>query len=123
MSSIENEIQNSVLEIYEDLLGTVWAKILPTLGTVTVVTIVQRAVNRTSKAHPILIHLDVSDSGLSFEKIREHLGEADRDELRNSFKDLIANLFDILAKLTGNIIVKQLIKEVDGLALDADNPQ
>ncbi len=117
---IESQIKTSVLEIYEDLLRTVWAKIVPTLGTVTVVTIVQRAIDRTSKEHAVLAYLTVTDAGLSFDKIGEHLGDEERVELREAFKDLIANLFDILAKLTGNIIVKQLIKEVDGLDISAE---
>ncbi len=117
---IESQIKTGVLEIYEDLLRTVWAKIVPTLGTVTVVTIVQRAIDRTSKEHAVLAYLTVTDAGLSFDKIGEHLGEEERGKLREAFKDLIANLFDILAKLTGNIIVKQLIKEVDGLDISAE---
>ena len=117
---IESQIKTSVLEIYEDLLRTVWAKIVPTLGTVTVVTIVQRAIDRTGQDHQVLTYLMVTDTGLSFDKIGEHLGEQERTELREAFKDLIANLFDILAKLTGNIIVKQLIKEVDGLDISSE---
>lgn len=116
---IENQIKTGVLEIYEDLLRTVWAKITPTLGTVTVVTIVQRAIDRTSKEHPVLTYLTVTDAGLSFDKISKQLDAEERTEMREAFKDLIANLFDILAKLTGNIIVKQLIKEVDGLDISA----
>ncbi len=112
---IESRIKNGILEIYEDLFQTVWAKIVPTLGTVTVVTIVQRAIDRTGRDHQVLTYLMVTDAGLSFDRIRERLGDEERTELREAFKDLIANLFDILAKLTGNIIVKQLIKEVDGL--------
>lgn len=118
---IEGQIKNSVLEIYEDLLRTVWAKIVPTLGTVTVVTIVQRAIDRTGKDHPVLNYLSAAENGLSFDLIREHLGDEERVELREAFKDLIANLFDILAKLTGNIIVQQLIKEVDGLELSPED--
>ncbi len=51
---IESRIKTSVLEIYEDLLRTVWAKIVPTLGTVTVVTIVQRAID-SRPLHPIMV--------------------------------------------------------------------
>lgn len=112
---VERELKSGILNIYEDLLMTVWAKILPTLGTVTVVTIIQRAISRTSPNHPSLNNLSVSEAGVSFAKLRETVGDETTDELKNGFKELIANFFDILAKLTGNIIVKQLIKEVDGL--------
>jgi hypothetical protein len=42
------------------------------------------------------------------------MGEKDKENIKDGFKDLIANLFDILAKLTGNILVDQLLKEVKG---------
>jgi hypothetical protein len=118
-NTVEYEIKTGFIDIYEDLLGTVWAKISPTLGTVTVVTIMQRAINRTSENHRVLGHLTVSETGPSFTKIREHLGQEEKDELKDGFRELIANLFDILAKLTGNIIVQQLIKEVDGLDIES----
>lgn len=120
---VEKEIKTGVLDIYEDLLSTVWEKIMPTLGTVTVVTIIQRAIDRTSKSHPVLSRLTVTESGLSFDKMRDHIDDEQRNELKNTFKELIANLFDILAKLTGNIIVQQLIKEVDGLELSTEDGQ
>ncbi len=119
-TNVESEVKSSVIEIYEDLLNTVWLKISPTLGAVTVITIIQRSIDRAAKNHPVLSHLSVDEEGLDFTEIREKIGEENRRELAGSFKELIANLFDILAKLTGNILVKQLIREVDGLDVESD---
>jgi len=33
--------------------------------------------------------------------------------LRDALKELVANLIDILAMLTGDILVRQLIKEIE----------
>jgi len=112
---VNAEIKSSVIEIYEDLLRTVWAKIVPTLGTVTVVTIMQRAISRTAAKHAVLNDLAVNDTGFVFTEIKAKLNGEDREELKNGFKELVANVFDILAKLTGNILVQQLMKEVEGL--------
>lgn len=114
---VSAEVNNGVIDIYEDLLRTVWAKIVPTLGTVTVVTIMQRAISRTAVKHPCLSDLGVSESGLSFALIRDKIGIEEKDELKNGFKELVASLFEILAKLTGNILVQQLMKEVEGLEI------
>ena len=111
----EAGILGEVLDIYEDLLSTIWAKIVPTLGAVTVVTIMNRSIRRACSDHPVLETLEISDSGLKFDDIRTKSREVDVDEIKSAFKGLVANLFDILAKLTGNILVQQLTKEVDGL--------
>ena len=116
-SQVNTEVKSGVLEIYEDLLRTVWAKIVPTLGTVTVVTIMKRAAGRTAAHHPVLNDLSVTDTGFVFTEIRARLNGEDKEELKNSFKELVANVFDILAKLTGNILVQQLMKEVEGLEI------
>ena len=116
-SQVNTEVKSGVIEIYEDLLRTVWAKIVPTLGTVTVETIMQRAISRTAARHPILNNLSVTDKGFDFSEIKAKLNGEDKEELKNAFKELVANLFDILAKLTGNILVQQLMKEVEGLEI------
>ncbi len=113
--ALEVGVLNEVLDIYEDLLSTIWAKIVPTLGVVTVVTIMRRSIGRSCSDYPVLEWLDISDSGLKFDVIRAKSSEIDNEEVKLAFKGLVANLFDILAKLTGNILIQQLTKDVDGL--------
>lgn len=114
---VSAEVKSSIIEIYEDLIRTVWAKIVPTLGTVTVVTIMQRAISRTAANHAVLNNLTVTDTGFDFSQIKAKLNGEDKGELKNSFKELVANVFDILAKLTGNILVQQLMKEVESFEI------
>ena len=109
--------KEEVLEIYEDLLKTIWDRILPTLGRVTVMAIMERALVLTKEQYPLIGHLDATPEGVSFEVLRQRLGEEERLLLREALKELIANLIDILAMLTGDILVRQLLKEIEGRKL------
>lgn len=106
--------KEEVLGIYEDLLSTIWNRIVPTLGRVTVSAIMERALALTEEMYPLLGHLQVTDEGVSFAVLHQRIGEEEWEDIHESLKELIANLIDILAMLTGDILVKQLIKEIEG---------
>jgi hypothetical protein len=57
--------------------------------------------------------LQVTREGISFRRLREHLESQDQHAIREAMKDLVANLIDLLAVLTGDIIVRQLLKDVE----------
>ncbi|MEQ8995225.1 MAG: hypothetical protein RID53_01825 [Coleofasciculus sp. B1-GNL1-01] len=105
--------KEEVLEIYEDLLGTIWHRILPTLGRVTVIAIMDRALAITQDDYPLIEHLHTTAQGIDFEPLRQRLGEEERLLLRDALKELIANLIDILAMLTGDILVRQLLRDIE----------
>lgn len=106
--------KEEVLAIYEDLLATIWNRILPTLGRVTVMAIMERALALTAADFPLVERLQVTNEGLSFDELREHVSEEERAVLREALRELIANLIDILAMLTGDILVRQLMQEIEG---------
>ncbi len=106
--------KEGVLNIYEDLFQTIWGKIVPTLGAVTTAAILKRAVHCTKSEYAVLDYLQVTEQGLVFDELRSHLGEKDRQLVLSAFKELVANLFDVLARLTGNILVDELNKLVEG---------
>jgi hypothetical protein len=106
--------KEEVLAVYEDLLQTIWNRILPTLGRVTVMAIVERSLTLTKASHPSLAPLQVTAEGLSFDALRQQVEDEERVTLRDALKELVANLIDILAMLTGDILVRQLIKEIEG---------
>lgn len=118
-ATIEREVDRGVkvevIDIYEEILTTIWEKISPTLGNITVRTICERAVLLTSERHPLLKSVAVTDEGFDFKELKSRIDEKGRVTLREGFKEIIANLFDILAKLTGNIMVDRLLQEVEGL--------
>jgi len=106
--------KEEVLEIYEELLQTIWTRILPTLGRVTVMAIMERAITLTKENFPIVERLKVSPEGLLFDDLRSSMSESDLEVIREALRELVADLIDILAMLTGDVLVQQLIKEIDG---------
>lgn len=106
--------KEEVLTIYQDLLQTIWNRILPTLGRVTVMVIMERALAITQKKYPPVRHLRVTNDGVVFAQLQQHVDEVEHEALRRALNDLIVNLIDILAMLTGNILVEQLVKEIEG---------
>ena len=68
-----------------------------------------------SDQYPFLKSVAVTDEGFDFKEMRTRVDEKDRANIREGFKEIIANLFDILAKLTGSIMVDRLMQEVEGL--------
>lgn len=110
---VDMGVKTEAVEIYEDLFRTIWGKIMPTLGAVTTAAILKRAVHRTKGEHTILDYLQVTEQGLVFDELRSQLGEKDKQLVLSAFKELVGNLFDILARLTGNILVDELNKLVE----------
>ena len=113
-SRVATGIRENIVDVYEDLFVTIWDKITPTLGAITVATIVERAVRRTAAEHEMIGLLTVNHEGVDFTQLKRVAGEKEQAALREGFKLLVANLFDILAKLTGNILVKELLKVAEG---------
>lgn len=111
---INNAHKEEVLDIYEGLLQTVWERIFPILGRVTVIAIMERAIAITKQECPFIRRLRIGPKGPVFDGLHEAAAEADIAAIRDAMRELVANLIDILAMLTGDILVKQLIKEIEG---------
>jgi hypothetical protein len=106
--------KEEVLDIYDELLKTIWNRIHPTLGRVTVMAIMERALAITQESYPVISNLRVTPEGVSFRNLGQRLKEEDSQVIREGLKELITNLIDILAMLTGDILVKQLLQEIEG---------
>jgi hypothetical protein len=111
---VDRGVKAEVVDIYEEVLLAVWAKILPTLGKITVRTIAQRALHLTAQSYAILDSMTVTDDGFDFRTLKERVDERDKAAIREALKELIVSLFDILAKLTGNVLVDRLTREIEG---------
>lgn len=106
--------KEEVIAVYHDLVQTIWDRLTPTLGRVTVAAIMERSLAATVEHYPFMTSLHVTREGVSFDALREHLDDQERDSIRDGMKDLITNLIDLLAMLTGDIIVRNLIREIEG---------
>lgn len=112
---VDRGVKTEVVDIYEEILVAIWAKIVPTLGKITVRTIAQRALHLTAQSYAILDSMTVTDDGFDFRTLKERVDERDKAAIREALKELIVSLFDILAKLTGNVLVDRLTREIEGL--------
>ena len=107
-------VKGEVVDIYEDILKTIWERIAPILGVITVVTILKRTAYRTAQEFPIINNIKFSEEGIDFTELKSRAMEEDKVLIKEIFREFIGNLFDILAKLTGNVIVGDLMKIVEG---------
>lgn len=106
----EISLKNEIINIYEDIFITIWDKVCPTLGIISIVPIFQRAILRTSEQFANLEFLEVTPEGIDFSDFKFRSMEDDKEIIKSSLNELIGNLFDILIKLTGNILVNKLMK-------------
>ena len=113
-SRLRQARQDEALAIYEDLLQTIWNRLVPTLGRVTVTAILERSIATTAERYLFVNALAVTREGVCFRALRERLDGKDEPAVRDAMKGLIANLIDLLAVLTGEIIVRRLLSEVEG---------
>ena len=110
---LNNARKQEILEIYEELLRTVWDRIQPTLGRATVIAITERALVLTREHFPVIEQLTVGPDGLVFDQLRESMGESEVSAIREALQELVADVIDILAILTGDVLVKQLVTEIE----------
>jgi len=111
-SEEEITLKNEIITIYEDIFITIWDKLCPTLGIITIVPIFHRAILRTTEQFVNLEFLKVTEEGIDFGEFKLRSAEDDKEIIKSSLNELIGNLFDILVKLTGNILVNRLMKVI-----------
>jgi len=116
METIRKE---EVVDVYASLLDKIWQRALPILGIVTVRAIYRRAIHVTARSHSLLGSLTAGDNGLNTAEMRERVGEGEKKVIRQGFEELILNLFELLAELTGEAIVNKLFAD-EMLATKAD---
>lgn len=100
------------LDLCEELLMIIWNRIQPTLGRITMTAIMERAVERTKEPYPMVAALWVSPDGISLEPLRQQT-EENGYHIRDAVMRLIANLIEILVTLTGDILVRQLLQDIE----------
>ena len=103
--------KKEVVDIYAALLDKIWQRALTILGLVTIRAILQRAIRLTAQQYPLIGELTVSEEGLNISELHARVGEREKEIIRQGFEELILNLFDLLAELTGEAIVNKLFAE------------
>lgn len=105
--------KQEILTIYTELLTGIWQRMVPTLGRMTVVAMVERAQRVAMRSHPILHHIVVTREGIDLAPVREYTPVISRDELHYAFKDFTVNIVDVLVTLTGDVLVRQVVDDFD----------
>lgn len=105
-------MSEDVLRLYEGYLASVWQRITPILGARTAQGVFSGTVARyIQEKAPLLAGVKVSEEGFSLEGLRRSPAQ-DTDsvaDLRNQLRGLLAEVFDMLGMLAGNILTDPLI--------------
>ncbi|HEX30260.1 hypothetical protein J7M22_01990 [Candidatus Poribacteria bacterium] len=113
---IDREVKKEIVDIYQDLIDEIWTRIAPILGTLSLKAIMDRAVSITSREFSFMSSIEVTEEGVCLERLKEEIkSNHGRQLLKEGFKRLIVNLFHILARLTGKILINRLLQEINGL--------
>ena len=121
--------RDEIITTYQDLIDSIWRRLESTLGQVTVAILMDRALTETTERYPLLDVLEVGRSGLNLTVLEQRialLGE-DEDEAklaaaRESLRELVVRLVDLLAVLTGDIVVRSMLEDLGGPKLGMPQP-
>jgi CheY-like chemotaxis protein len=101
-----------VLRLYQGYLTNVWQRITPILGARTAQGVFSGTVTRyIQQKAPLLAGVTVSEAGFDLDGL-QYLAANDDDslaDLRNQLRGLLAEVFDMLGLLAGNILTDPLI--------------
>lgn len=105
-----------IVNIYKRILAIVFDRLSPTFGQRTIGAIVKNVLARQSKKHKILAYLKVTDQGMGWQDLEDHLPDVSVDELSASLEEFLDEFFDAISNLIGRLIVGKLFKEAEELA-------
>lgn len=105
--------QDQVIDDYEDILNAIWNRIMPTLGGVTLVAIIERSIVLTTKNYPQVRPLHVTTKGFDLDELRQQAHACPITNLHQALKAFIMKLTEILIALTGDILVRQLVRHFE----------
>jgi hypothetical protein len=101
-----------LLDLFENVLDTLWERALRTLGDVTLVAIVDRVLHGTALRSPLLGALKVDASGFHCDELRKR---ADTPaELAQAMRLFIVEFLTVIGSLTAEILSPALHAELEG---------
>lgn len=103
-----SEQHKLIVDIYTELLETIWSKTSTIVGSTTVATLLETALFEVTPRYPFLESLQVSPAGLDLSGFSSGLEGLSSEEIRSGFEDLIAGLYAAFTILTGDVILRQI---------------
>jgi len=109
---LESLLSEDIICIFEGYLQAAWERIVPVVGSLSAQLIFQRAFSRAFGKKSLTLYVGISDQGIDLENIREHRLEMEEEELRRLLQMYLAQVFDLLEELTGNIFTEPLVERI-----------
>ena len=120
--------RDEIITTYQDLIDSIWRRLESTLGQVTVAILMDRALTETTDRYTLLDVLEVGRSGLNLTVLEQKislLGETEDETrlaaARESLRELVVRLVDLLAVLTGDIVVRSMLEDLGGPKLGSSD--
>ena len=101
-----------VLDIYSDLLTELWEIVSALIGEAILAFLFTLAIRKLGEKHPFLLSLEVSEEGVSCEKMKEDCRAVAPAEIHQGFQGLINQLSHLFSALADGVINKELFPKV-----------
>ena len=101
-----------VLDLYSNLLIEIREIVSSLIGEATFALLLSLAIQKLKDKYPFLTSLEVSDEGISWNKIREDCRTLSPVEVHRGFQSLINHLFHLFSELAEGVISRELFPKV-----------
>jgi hypothetical protein len=97
-----------LLEIFEQGFGAMWRRAHATLGDVTLMAILDRVLYNAAERFPLLATLEMHESGLRADTLREGIDGLNRDHLQDGLRFILVEFLTVLGNLTAEVLTPAL---------------
>ena len=101
-----------VLDLYSGLLTELWEIVSALIGEAILAFLFTLAIRKLGEKHPFLLSLEVSEEGVSCEKMKEDCRAVAPAEIHRGFQGLINQLSHLFSALSDVLINKELFPKV-----------
>ena len=101
-----------VLDLYSDLLTELWEIVSALIGEAILAFLFTLSIRKLRDKHPFLHSLDVSEEGISWEKLKQDCRTVPPGEIHRGFQGLINQLSHLFSALADGVINKELFPKV-----------
>ena len=108
-----------LLRAFEEAFAAMWRRAHVTLGDVTLTAIVDRVLRAASERYPIVAELQVDETGLRCEGLRQRAPSPECRELEQAVRFVLTEFLTVLGNLTDEILTPALHDELSSAAPEA----
>jgi hypothetical protein len=103
---------DAILDLFEEGLHRIIRHAQPTLGEITLGTIVDRVLYTAAERHPFLSPLEASGGTVKLDRLRSALGAVEASELTTAARFALVEFLTVLGTLTAEILTPALHAEL-----------